>query len=49
MRTFTVPGTLPGLNEYVGANHTNPHDGAKMKRDAEEIVRAAAAEVGMRL
>lgn len=41
MRVFTIPGTLPGLNEYTLANRSNRFGGAKMKRDAENVVRAA--------
>ena len=37
--TFTVPGKLPGLNEYTAACRTNAHVGAAMKRDAEEAIR----------
>ena len=33
-----VPGRLPGLNEFINANRSNKHAGAKMKREAEEII-----------
>ena len=36
--TLIIPGRLPGLNEYTKANRTNPHTGAKMKREAEELI-----------
>lgn len=40
MTSFTIPGRLPGLNEYTAACRANPHVGAKMKRDAEATVTA---------
>lgn len=36
---IVINGTLPGLNEYTRANRTNPYAGAKMKREAEDVVR----------
>lgn len=36
--TLTIPGRLPGLNEYTDACRTNPHKGNQMKRDAQELV-----------
>jgi Holliday junction resolvase RusA-like endonuclease len=41
--TFTIPGRLPGLNDYVAACRSNPHAGAKMKRDADALVRSCLA------
>lgn len=41
MALFIVPGRLPGLNEYTTACRTNPHKGAKMKREAQERVEYA--------
>lgn len=38
---FTVYGKLPGLNDYTAANRSNPYMGAKMKRDAQNIICAA--------
>ena len=35
---FTIPGRLPGLNEYTAANRTDPYKGGKMKKDNEEVV-----------
>ena len=35
---LTIPGRLPGLNEYTAANRTNPYKGSKMKKDAEETI-----------
>jgi Holliday junction resolvase RusA-like endonuclease len=36
--TFTIPGQLPGLNEYTAANRANPRAGARAKRAAERQV-----------
>lgn len=36
--TFSVFGTLPGLNEYVEANRRNRQCGARTKRGAETVV-----------
>jgi Holliday junction resolvase RusA-like endonuclease len=33
--TFTIPGRLPGLNEYTAANRTHPKAGARAKTEAE--------------
>lgn len=35
---LTIPGRLPGLNEYTEACRTNPRAGARMKQDAQEVV-----------
>lgn len=35
---LSIPGKMPGLNEYVEANRTNHHKGAQMKRDCQEAV-----------
>lgn len=35
---LTIPGKLPGLNEYTEANRRNAHQGAKMKRDNQDLV-----------
>ena len=35
---MTIQGRLPSLNEYIAACRTNPHAGAKMKKDSEEQV-----------
>ena len=34
-----IDGTLPGLNELINAERANKHAGAKLKKDAEMIVR----------
>lgn len=35
-RLLVIPGTLPGLNEYIAAERTNRYKAAAMKRKAEE-------------
>lgn len=40
---ITIPGRLPGLNDYTRACRSNPRAGAKMKRDAEQEVMYAIA------
>ncbi len=35
-RVLSIPGRLPGLNEYTDTCRTNPRAGAKMKRQAQE-------------
>jgi len=39
---LTIPGTLPGLNEYIKAERSNKYKAAKMKSNAEEIITFAA-------
>lgn len=36
-----IPGTLPNLNDYIAAERTNRHKGAKMKADSGNIVATA--------
>lgn len=38
---LTIPGTLNNLNDYIAAERTNRHKGAKMKASNESIVAAA--------
>ena len=38
---LTISGRLPGLNDYIAADRTNRHKGAKMKADSGNIVAAA--------
>ena len=38
---LTIPGRLPGLNEYTSACRTNHITGAKMKQDSQDIVQWA--------
>lgn len=35
---FTIDGRLPGNNEFIRANRTNPHKGNSMKKSNEEII-----------
>lgn len=35
---LTIPGRLPGLNEYTTACRTNPQKGNKMKQDAQTAI-----------
>ena len=38
MLMFTVPGRLPGLNEYIDACRRNRHAGGKMKKADQNLV-----------
>ena len=38
LKTFTIPGTLPGLNEYINAERRNKYAAAKLKKNAEALV-----------
>ena len=38
---LTIPGTLNTLNDYIAAERTNRHKGARMKASNESIVVAA--------
>lgn len=38
---LTIPDTLPNLNDYISAERTNRHKGAKMKADSGNIVAVA--------
>jgi len=35
---LTIPGTLPGLNEYTTANRTNRYSAANMKKRVQELI-----------
>ena len=37
-QVFSIPGQLPGLNEYINAERGNKYAAAKMKRTAEDKV-----------
>ncbi len=37
---FTVPGRLPGLNDYIEAERTHRLKGAGMKANCERLIRA---------
>ena len=38
MLMLIIHGRLPGLNDYIGACRTYPQSGAKMKKEAEELI-----------
>lgn len=38
IQSFEIPGRLPGKNEYTNACRKNRYAGAKMKRDAQNLV-----------
>lgn len=38
---LTISGKLPGLNDYIAAERTNRHKGAKMKADSGNVVAVA--------
>jgi Holliday junction resolvase RusA-like endonuclease len=35
---LTIPGTLPGLNEYISAERTSKYKAAAMKKEAEKLI-----------
>lgn len=39
---LVIPGTLPGLNEYIEAERTHRQKGAAMKRQAQRVVELCA-------
>ena len=39
MQKFTIPFRLPSLNEYIEACRRNPHAGAKLKRDTDDVIK----------
>lgn len=45
MIQFTIPGTLPSLNEYVRACRSNVHAGNKMSRNAHYLCRLGMAKL----
>lgn len=45
--TFTIPGRLPGLNEYIEAERSHRLRAARMKSDAEnEVMRYIRLDLG---
>lgn len=42
--SLTIPGKLPGLNDYIAAERTNRHKGAKMKADNGNTVAVAVRQ-----
>lgn len=43
MQSFTVPGTLPGLNQIVQANRDIRYTGANQKKEQDRFVRLCIA------
>lgn len=41
---LTIPGTLNNLNDYISAERTNRHKGAKMKASNGDIVAVAISQ-----
>lgn len=41
---LTIPGKLPGLNEYIKAERGNRYAAAKVKCETEELIRWAARQ-----
>ena len=41
---LTIPGRLPGLNEYITAERTNKYQAAQMKKRAEDTIITLAKE-----
>lgn len=48
MKTLTIEGTMPGLNEYIAAIAGNRYMGGKMKREQTERVAWACKAQGFR-
>lgn len=46
IKTFTIPGTLPGLNEYINAERRNKYAAAKLKKNAETVVSYSVKMLG---
>lgn len=44
---FTIPGRLPGVNDYTRANRGNRYQGAKLKKEAQAVVCCAIREAGL--
>lgn len=42
---FTIPGTLPTLNEYIKAERTNKFIAAKLKKDVQNYIAAYLPEL----
>lgn len=41
---LVIPGSLPGLNEYIEAERRNKYAAANMKRQTESVIISAAKE-----
>lgn len=42
---LVIPGVLPNLNDYIAAERRNRQQGAKLKRQAEQVVLLAARKL----
>ena len=40
---LVIPGTLPGLNEYINAERSDKHKAAALKRSTEQLIAYMAA------
>ena len=38
MTRIIIPGTLPGLNEYIDAERSNKYAAARLKKNAQELI-----------
>lgn len=43
---LVIPGVLPNLNDYIAAERRHRQQGAKLKRQAEQVVLLAARKLG---
>ena len=41
---ITIPGTLPGLNEYINAERGNRYQAASLKKQTEDMIAACIAQ-----
>lgn len=48
VQEFVIPGRLPGLNDYTAACRGRAIAGGKMKHKAQDFVREAIREAGLR-
>ena len=47
VKTYKIPGKLPGMNEYTAANRSNAYIGARMKKDCQRDVELALHSQGI--
>ena len=48
MISFTIKGSLAGLNEFIAANRQHRIKGNKLKRNNTDMVKAAIYEAGLK-
>lgn len=48
MQHLVIPGRLPGLNELIEANRTDPRAGARLKRETQEGIMWAVRNARLR-